>query len=303
MDKKMEEYLKNVALPEYESPGHRQELRQKLLDEMKRRHQMATKRNLRRLIYVIAVLVGLSALALAGTKYIRKWYFVEERDGSYIFKTETEETGVSGLSMTSIVSVDSESKEQAEKDLMEMEQLKASGKRELLEAKEIETDIGETIRIHRYKYVLSDGREITMNEDFEDRSPEEIKATLDQEYEGKLRRAKEGGKRDLVGVFEIEIDGTILSSYHVIYRMPDGSGVDASESSFTEETMRAAVGQDYDYLTNKLIDKNPDEVLPVEEREFEGKKFTFTRGMIRLHDGREVVYSNGRPSESKWPMR
>ncbi len=50
MDKKMEEYLKNIALPEYESPGHRQELRHKLLDEMRRRHQMATKRNLRRIL-------------------------------------------------------------------------------------------------------------------------------------------------------------------------------------------------------------------------------------------------------------
>jgi len=309
MDKKMEEYLKNVALPEHESPGHRQELRHKLLDEMKRRHQMATKRNLRRLIYVIAVLVGLSALALAGTKYVRKWYFVEEKDGVYTFRTEPEEIASVDISPTHSIGVfnattvimgSSESKEQAEKDLMEMEQLKAAGKRELLKVIEKEMDNGETIKIHRYKYVLSDGREITMAEgSHDDRSPQEVRADLEQrkkEYEENLLRAKEEGKREIAEAFEVEIDGKVFSAYHIFYSMPDESKVEASEGS-TEEAIRVAVGQEYDQLAKKMSEETADEVLPAEERGIEGQKFTFTRRMIRLQDGREVIYSHGKPSE------
>lgn len=310
MDKKMEEYLKSIALPEYESPGHRQELRHKLLDEMKRRHQMATKRNLRKVIYVIAVLVGLSALALAGTKYVRKWYFVGERDGVYTFRTEPEEIASVDISPTHSIGIfnattvimDSESKEQAEKDLMEIDQLKAAGKRELLKVIEKEMDDGETIKIYRYKYVLSDGREITMAEGSHDeRSPEEVRADLEQrkeEYEENLLRAKEEGKREIAEAFEVEIDGKVFSAYHIIYSMPDGSKVEASEGSLTEEAVRAAVGQEYDQLAKKISEKTSDEVLSAEEREIEGQKFIFTRSMIRLQDGREVIYSFGKPSEN-----
>ena len=95
----------------------------------------------------------------------------------------------------------------------------------------------------------------------------------------------------------MEIDGKVFSVYSIVYSMPDGSEVEASEGSLTEETMRAAVGQDYDQLEKKLREKTPDEVLPAEEREIEGRKFIFTRSMVRLSDGREVIYSEGKPSE------
>lgn len=342
MDKKVEEYLKNVALPEYESHPHRQELRQKLLDEMKRRHQMATKRNLRRIIYVVAVLVGLSALAFASAKYIRKLHFwkeVGEEGGTYIFRNEVEEVPLEALdppagkiigSSTSrlvLVGIDSKSREQAEKDLMEIEQLKAEGKRELLGVKETKTGTGEIIKTHIYKYVLSDGREIKGNDAPEPRAgeafiewltcpfghryigfkdmgvaipdDEQVQKRYKQKQEN-IRRAKEEGSREITRVLEIETDGKALAIYYVTYRTPDGDTIQSTEGPIGEEEyLRATVDQQQcKYLTRKFMESDPDEILPEEEREIEGRKFIFTRNLIRLQDGREVIYSDGEPSEN-----
>ena len=311
------EYLESVKPPEAESPNHRQFLRRELLNEIKRRQKMASRKKTLKIIYVIAALVCLSALAVAGVTYIRKWHFVEQKDdGSYIFETEPEYYSESielsprksyGVFVTRSASVrmDSESKEQAEKDLLEIEKLRSEGKRELLDVVEKKLDTGETIKVYKYKYVLSDGREIVMNEGTNsEQTPEEIKADVQKklqqvkkDYEEKVRRARQEGKREeITKVAELEISGKVFRGYLVKYKMPDGSEVEVGDGDNLEEELRSAVGQEFDSLVERM-GKNEGESLSPEEREIEGRKFTFSRRKLKLSDGREVIYSEGGPSE------
>ena len=172
---------------------------------------MAPRKRSLKIIYIVAALVCLSALAFAGVTYIRKWHFVEEKDGSYSFETEPEvysesvelSPGISYGASTvtsSHVTMDAKSKEQAEKDLLEIEKLRAEGKRELLDVIEKKLDTGETIKIYTYKYILSDGREIIMSEGGpeDERTPEEIKADIRKHLEQKKKsvgRDREGSEK------------------------------------------------------------------------------------------------------------
>jgi len=313
-------YLENIKPPDVESPNHRRVLRWELLNERERRQKMASRKRKLKIIYVVAALVCLSALAFAGVTYIRKWHFVGEKDGAYIFekdltqyvdvkwKGRTYKLGYFGLK--TFVTMGAESKEQAEKDLYEIENLRAEGKRELLEVVEKKMDNGETIEIYKYKYVLSDGREVVMNEGSPEeekelnKSPEEIQAEVQKKFEQKqkereekVRRARQEGKREeITKVAELEIDGKVFTRYIVKYKMPDGSGVDVPEGDVEEEELRSAVGQEFDQLTKDIMEKKG-ESLDSEEREIEGRKFIFSRSKFKLSDGREVIYSEGEPSK------
>jgi len=307
-------YLESVKPPEIESPHHRQFLRRELLNEIERRRKMASRKRRLKIIYIVAALVCLSALAFAGVKYARKWHFVGEKDGSYIFKTEPKEVNIEvngrnyavGVHTSSSVIMNSESKEQAEQDLTEIEELRAEGKRELLDVIEKKLDNGQTIKVYKYKYVLSDGREIIMNEgtNADERTPEEIKVDLQKRFEQKwkereekVRRARQEGKRGEISMAaEMEIGGKIFTKYLVKYKMPDGSEVDVEEGDDLEKELEAFAGKEIDQLAEDIID-NKGESLGAEEKEIEGRQFTFRRQKYKLSDGREIICSEGTPSE------
>ncbi|MBM3237659.1 hypothetical protein FJZ31_15320 [Candidatus Poribacteria bacterium] len=303
-------YLENIKPPEVESPNHRQILRRELLNEIERRQKMASRKRKLKIIYVVAALVCLSALAFAGVTYIRKWHFVGEKDGKYTFRTEPKEI-CTGVIQSNFASIDAESKEQAEKklqqidkDTVEIEKLCAEGKRELLEVIEQKTDTGEPFKIYRYKYILSDGREVIRAEST-DKTPAEMKADaqnrLEQkqkEREEKVRLARQEGKREeITKVGELELDGKVITTYLVVkYKMPDGSEVEVGEGDALAEKLRSALGQEeFDRLTKDIMEKKG-ESLGTEEREIEGRKFIFSRSKFKLSDGREVIYSEGEPS-------
>jgi hypothetical protein len=243
MDKKMEEYLKNLALPEYESPEHQQELRHKLLDEMKRRNQMASRKRTLRIIYVLAALVCISAIAIAGVKY-RKWRFEGKEDGADVFAADDgAKHSVSSTVVTTKIAADGKTQvvssspdpdftidvEQKKKDLEEMDILSQQGKREVV--KVIKTEVeDESFEVYIYKYVLADGREETVADSPPGRIPEK------------------------------------------------GSSVDINE-------------------VYKLRMTGKGELLEPEEREVEGRVFTFERQKVTLSDGREVIHSIGTPKE------
>jgi hypothetical protein len=225
MDKHMEKYLNNVILPEYESPEHQQELRRNLLNEMERRRKMASRKRTLRMVYILAALLCIAALAVAGVKY-RKYRFVGKEDGVYEFASEDDHgVAVSVYTMTSTLITDedgniyefsTESKpdpdftidvEQKKKDLEEIDVLRQQNKRELVGV--IETQVEDQVgRTYRYKYVLADGRETTMSEG----DPEERKElkdlekllSVDVKEVWKLRRERKG---ELLEPEEKEIKG------------------------------------------------------------------------------------------------
>jgi len=225
MDKHMEEYLENVILPEYESPEHQQELRRKLLNEMKRRRKMASRKRTLRIVYILAALLCIAALAVAGVKY-RKYRFVGKKDGVYEFASEDDHgVAISSYTTTTTLMTDEDGNihefsmepkpdpdftidvEQERKDLEEIDVLRQQNKRELVGV--IETQVeGQVGRTYSYRYVLADGREITMGEgDPEEwKEPKDLEKLLsvDVNEVWKLRRERKG---ELLEPEEKEIKG------------------------------------------------------------------------------------------------
>ena len=63
MDKDVEEYLRSVVIPEHEA--HRQELRRKLLNEMKQKQPSSPRRRRTAIIYALIALACITALLIA----------------------------------------------------------------------------------------------------------------------------------------------------------------------------------------------------------------------------------------------
>ncbi|OHB76488.1 MAG: hypothetical protein A2Z25_08190 [Planctomycetes bacterium RBG_16_55_9] len=124
---------------------------------------------------VIAVVIGAGALATTVGLKVRKLYFTgREPDGTYIFQTkpETVETE-KGRTMTSMRMVgvavapnETIDVDQKIKDLEEVELLRQQDAgRELMSVVETEVNGQPQPRSFGFKYVLSDGREIKIQED------------------------------------------------------------------------------------------------------------------------------------------
>ena len=79
--------------------------------------------------------------------------------------------------------------------------------------------------------------------------------------------------------------------------MPDGSEVrDVPEGDDLDKELEAFAGEELDQLIDEMIEKKG-ELLGTEEREIEGRTFTFSRYKFKLSDGRELIGSEGEPSE------
>lgn len=228
MDKDMEKYLGNVCLPEYETSQHRQELRQELIKEIERRRQMAPRRKVLRVVYILAALVCVSAIAIAGATY-RKWIFRGEEDGTYTFTPEPEKgqrdsESVAVMSSDPNFTMSPSEIEQTRRDIEEMDALQQEGKRELVKILETELD-GEAARTYIYKYVLSDGREKTVGANNPDNPEEEIPQkilSLDRREISILLRE---GKGELLEPEEEEISGKVFVFERYRLKLSDGNEI------------------------------------------------------------------------------
>lgn len=214
MDKKVEEYLKNVALPEYESPRHQRELRQKLFDKMERRQQMTFQKRPMRIVYVLVALACIATLAIASRAH-RKFQLWGKVDGKYILTTAPENTKidedgnavVNGGSIAELSATDhseDDAKRYAE-NLDEIASLRRQNKRELIKVLDIEVgdDVGRT---YNYKYVLSDGSKPTMGVGG-GYSSEGLRDILREAIQLRILE----GKGELIGTKEEEVKGKVFA--------------------------------------------------------------------------------------------
>ena len=234
MDREIEEYLRGVHLPEYKSPRYeqdRQESRREILDKMERRQQMASRKKTLRIICVLAALVCVSALVIAGTAS-RKWLFKGTENGAYVFTTQPEKTQKDGKEIynarTSMImsndpdfTMSPSDIEQAQRDLEETDLLRQQDKRELV--KVIETEVeGEVGRTYIYKYVLADGREDTVGENDPDEEVSRKVLSLDVKEIFTLRKE---GKGDLLDPKEVEVKGKIFIFERYRITLSDGTEI------------------------------------------------------------------------------
>ncbi len=231
---KTERYLKGVVLPEHTSHQHRQQLRRGVLARIERRQTMSVRVKSWKYAAVIAVVICSGAIATAVGLKVRKLYFVErEPDGTYIFQTKPETVDVGdGRTVTRMRMVSSRANpnetidvDQKIRDLEEVDLLRQQdASRELLGVVETEVNGALQPRTFRFKYVLADGREITMGEgdpDTRDRQRNLTEAQQDEVIS--LLRADEYERLDVEE--EKEVRGRVFVFKRQRFVLSDGTEV------------------------------------------------------------------------------
>jgi len=111
-----------------------------------------------KLAAVLAIVIAAGAISVVGVNVGQYFYMGQDDAGVHIFHSEDFETVVT-LDDNEVTDV-----EQTRRDLEEIELLRQQDKRELLQVETMMTDGTLEMRVHVYKYELSDGRTIDMRE-------------------------------------------------------------------------------------------------------------------------------------------
>jgi len=167
---------------------------------------------------VVAVVLGLGAIAVVGVNISKIYYKGKTDDGAHIFISDDLETVVTMDEVTDV--------EQTVRDLEEMKILSQQGKKELLEVKEMMTDGTLRLGTHLYRYQLSDGRTKDLGEGADDMPVynmeqwKEFRAQLDE-----FRRLKKAGPGEDLGTYEETVEGRVFSFKRERYFLSDGTEV------------------------------------------------------------------------------
>jgi len=167
---------------------------------------------------VLAVVIGVGAIAVVGVNISKIYYYGKTDDGAHIFISDDHETVVTTDEVTDV--------EQKVRDLEEMKILRQQDKRELLKVEEILRDGTLAWKVHMYKYELSDGRIEDMREGG-DGTPvysqdqfKEFKPKLEE-----FRQLKKAGQGEDLGTYEQTIKGRVFSFKREKYFLSDGTEV------------------------------------------------------------------------------
>jgi hypothetical protein len=214
-NEKIEQYLKGVVLPEYESQLHRQQLRREVLKEIERKQTMSGKNRFWKVAALIAIVfTGVAAATVVGVK-IHKWRFLKKHpESGYLLQSED------GRIITNIPDSWADSPEHAIEVKEELDLLKQQGAGELVNVVEKEVN-GKLIK--RYfisKYVLSDGREIKSG----DRDPD-FNESLDEAKQEELMSLFQADEYVTIGYEKKEFRGRMFSFKRNRFVLSDGTEI------------------------------------------------------------------------------
>ncbi|OHB60228.1 MAG: hypothetical protein A2168_00685 [Planctomycetes bacterium RBG_13_50_24] len=219
-NEKIERYLKGVVLPEYESHLHRQQLRREVLKEIERRQTMLIRKRAWKVAAVLAILIGVGAISVVGVNIGKIYYWGKTDDGSHhIFYSE----GGEGALGNGFITTDANGVtdvEQKRRDLEEMKILSQQGKKELLRVEEAMINGTVDMRVHEYKYVLSDGRTNDMREGMKWGGGFD-----DEKRWQEWRRLKEAGPGQDLGTYEETVENRVFSFKRERYVLSDGTEI------------------------------------------------------------------------------
>ena len=209
----IDRYLKSVVLPEHESNQHRQQLRNEVLEQIERRQTMSVRKRSWKVAAVIAVVLGIGAISVVGVNIGRYYYLGQNEDGLHVFVSEDQQS-VDTLGPDEVTDI-----EQTRRDLEEIESLRQQDNRELLKVEETTTDGTLQMRVHVYKYELSDGRTIDNRE-----GAGGAFAVDKAQWEEYFQLRKEGPGEDL-GNYEETVKGRVFSFKREKYILSDGTEI------------------------------------------------------------------------------
>lgn len=211
---KIDKYLTGVVLPEHESHRHRQQLRREVLKEIERRQTMLIRKRAWKVAAVLAILLGVGAIAVVGVNIGRYFYMGQDDAGVHIFYNEDSEDVVT-LDDNEVTNV-----EQTRNDLQEIEILRQQDKRQLIRVNELLVNGKLDTRVFVYQYQLSDGRTMDMPEG------DELNWLLDKKQrEEWLQRKKDAGSGEDFGVAEKEFKGCMFVFKRQRFVLSDGTEV------------------------------------------------------------------------------
>lgn len=209
----IDRYLEGVELPKHESHQHRQQLRREVLGKIERRQTMFVRKRAWKVAAVLAILISVGAITVVGVNIGQYFYMGQDDAGVHIFYNEDSESVVT-LDDDEVTDV-----EQTRRDLEEIELLRQQDKRELLKVEETMTDGTLRLRVHSYRYELSDGRTIDMREgaggDF----------ALDKAQWDEWFRVTKAGPGEDLGTYEKTVEGRVFSFKRERYSLSDGTEV------------------------------------------------------------------------------
>jgi len=168
-----------------------------------------------KLAAVLAVVIGLGAIAVVGVNIGRYYYYMgRDDDGAPIFRSED-------FNVTATLDDDEVTDvEQARRYLEEMKILSDQGKKELLKVKILMADGALEMRGHVYRYELSDGRTIDQKEG----GSEGAYALSEALWEEWLQLRKAGPGEDL-GTYDETVEGRVFSFKREKYLLSDGTEI------------------------------------------------------------------------------
>ena len=209
----IDRYLKSVVLPEHESNQHRQQLRNEVLEQIERRQTMSVRKRSWKVAAVIAVVLGIGAISVVGVNIGRYYYLGQNEDGLHVFVSEDQQS-VDTLGPDEVTDI-----EQTRRDLEEIESLRQQDNRELLKVEETTTDGTLQMRVHVYKYELSDGRTIDNREGAGGAFAVD-KAQWEEYFQ--LRKAGQGEDLD---TYEETVEGRVFSFKREKFILSDGTEI------------------------------------------------------------------------------
>ena len=258
-------------------------------------------------IVVAAAIVCAGAIAATVGIRMRQYYF-EGRgpDGSYSFRTEDSkatyqdangtEKPVVGTSHGAVIIKSKDPNrpidvERTQRDLEEIDLLRQHDRRELVRVVDV-TVTGCLLRTLVYKYTLSDGRTMTMNEG---ELPMAARRTADQIQKDRdevdqLRRQE---RRELVGVTDTQREGDLFRVCQYKYTLADGRGLTFTESDpeLPPPTWVPSSEQIGEIWRHRRLRQG--ECMGYHDRQVLGKMITFETYVFTLDDGTKVTHSVG----------
>ena len=197
-----------------------------VLGEIERRQKMFVRKRAWKVAAVLAVVLGLGALAVVGVNIGRIYYYGQNEDGTrHIFYSEDGEGGLG----KGFITMDADGVtdiEQTRRDLEEMKILSEQGKKELLRVEEILRDGTIAWKVHEYKYELPDGRTKDMREGgdgmpvYSQDQFKEFKPKLEE-----FRQLKKAGQGEDLGTYEEIVEGRVFSFKREKYLLSDGTEI------------------------------------------------------------------------------
>lgn len=169
---------------------------------------------------VLAILIGVGAISVVGVNIGKIYYWGKTDDGSHlIFYSE----GGEGALGNGFITTDANGVtdvEQKRRDLEEMKILSQQGKKELLRVEEAMINGTVDMRVHEYKYVLSDGRTNDMREGMKWGGGFD-----DEKRWQEWRRLKEAGPGQDLGTYEETVENRVFSFKRERYVLSDGTEI------------------------------------------------------------------------------